>query len=88
MMRSDADRLLKDYTKRVLANHENRRRRAIKPLWADSFDAAAACNLQRDSSFDQTDQIVTSFSEVAEMLLKVSISVFRNAKLREFAAIF
>ena len=71
-MRSDAHRLLKDYTKRVLANHENRRRRVITPLWADSYDAAAECNLRRESSFDQTDQIVTTFSELAEMLLKVS----------------
>ena len=72
-MRSDAIRLLKDYTKRVTANHENRRRRAIKPIWADSYDAAAECNLRRDPSFDQTDQIVTTFTDVAEMLLKVSI---------------
>ena len=76
MMRSDAHRLLKDYTKRVLANHENRRRRAITPLWADSFDAAAECNLRRDSSFDQSDQIVANFSELAEMLLKVRPSLW------------
>ena len=72
MMRSDALRLLKDYTKRVTTIHENRRRRAIKPLWADSYDAAAECNIRRESGFDQSDQIVTVFSEVAEMLLKVS----------------
>ena len=76
MMRSDANRLLKDYTKRVLANHENRRRRAVQPLWADSYDAAAACNLRRESSFDQSDQIVTKFSDLAEMLLKVSSSFY------------
>ena len=72
MMRSDAERLLKDYTKRVLANQELRRKRAIQPVWADSYDAAAECNLRRDNSFDQLDQIVSKFSEVAEMLLKVS----------------
>lgn len=77
MMRSDASRLLKDYTKRVLANQENRRRRALKPIWADSFDAAAECNLRRESSFDQSDQIVASFSELAEMLLKVRKMLYK-----------
>ena len=72
MMRSDAHKLLKDYTKRVIANHETRRRRAQLPLWADSYDAAAACNQRRDHCFDQSDQIFTLFQELAETLLKVS----------------
>ena len=72
MMRSDANNLLKDYTKRIIANHVLRRKRAMVPLWADSFDAAAECNLKRDPSFDQSDQIVQVFTDLAEMLLKVS----------------
>ena len=81
-MRSDANKLLKDYTKRVLANHENRRRRALQPLWADSYDAAAECNIRRDNSFDQSDQILTSFSDVAEMLIKVSTLIINQIILQ------
>ena len=71
MMRSDAHKLLADYTKRVKSNHELRRRRTQQPLWADSYDAAAACNQKREAGFDQADQIFINFQELTEMLLKV-----------------
>ena len=75
MMRSDAHKLLQDYTKRVIANHESRRRKVQQPLWMDSYDAAAACNQKRDHCFDQSDQIFSVFQELAEMLLKVNKSI-------------
>ena len=76
MMRSDAHKLLADYTKRVRSNHELRRRRTQLPLWADSYDAAAACNQKRETGFDQADQIFINFQDLTEMLLKVKCEKF------------
>ena len=72
MIRSEAQKLLQNYTSRVIANAEKRRRQALLPLWCDCYDAAAACNQKRSNNFDQLDHIIEVFSKLTEMLLQVS----------------
>ena len=72
MIRSEAQTFLRSYLDRILATQERRRNRTSIPLWADSFDAAAACNQKRSSKWDQTDFILQMFGDLTELLLQVS----------------
>ena len=83
MNRSEAQSFLRSYTDRVVASQERRRNRTQTPLWMDSYDAAAACNQKRSKNWDQTDFIVSTFGDLTEHLLQVSLETFLNPKRKQ-----
>ena len=82
MNRSEAQQYLKSYTARVLAIIERRRSKAVKPIWLDCFDAAAACNQSKLDMDAQLDRIVELFGDLTEMLLKVIKTLIRRFNLK------
>ena len=78
MIRSEAQSFLKSYTDRILAAQERRRNRTAIPLWSDSYDAAAACNQQRSTKWDQVDYILQMFGDLTELLLQVRNTRFKR----------